>query len=63
MGKYHVYFPGGERWLNTAPEWAKSKWPLYLEECTKWCNENRIPITIVDDGYVYEEKWLLLDNQ
>lgn len=56
MGVYHVYFPTQETWLNLAPEWAKPKWTTYLEECKKWCAKNNIPITIVENGTVYEDK-------
>lgn len=54
MGKFHVYFPSEEMWLKSTPAWAKQKWKIYLTECEKWCAENNIPITIVDDGFVYE---------
>jgi hypothetical protein len=56
MGKYNVYFPTQHAWKTSAPEWAKQKWAIYLDECKKWCAENNIPITIVDDGIVYEDK-------
>ena len=57
MGIYNVYFPSQSAWLAKAPEWAKQKWETYLEECKKWCVENNnIPITIVNDGLIYEEK-------
>jgi len=56
MGKYHVYFPGQTIWLTSVPEWAKPKWQTYLEACQDWCAQNKIPITIVDNALVYEEK-------
>ena len=56
MGKFNVYFPTQDAWQTSAPEWAKQKWTIYLVECKKWCAENNIPITIVDDGIVYEDK-------
>lgn len=56
MGKYHVYFPSEGKWRDSVPDWAKEKWQLYLKECTDWCTRNNIPISIVDNGLVYEEK-------
>ncbi|MBF4506026.1 hypothetical protein IRZ83_05040 [Flavobacterium sp. JLP] len=56
MGEYNVYFPTKDVWQTSAPEWAKQKWATYLDECKIWCTENNIPITIVDNGTVYEDK-------
>ncbi len=56
MGKYHVYFPSQSKWTESAPEWAKEKWEVYLTETTNWCSQNNIPISVVDNGLVYEEK-------
>lgn len=56
MGQYHVYFPTLERWESTVPAWAKGKWQVYQDQCALWCKGNRIPLTITDDAYVYEEK-------
>jgi hypothetical protein len=56
MGKNHVYFPSQNKWMDDAPAWAKDKWNEYLNECKKWCSANNIPITIVDNGWMYEEK-------
>ena len=56
MGKYRVYFPSENAWSTSVPNWAKDKWETYLKECEKWCVENNIPITIVDNGVVYEDK-------
>ena len=55
MGVHHVYFPSESAWLNSAPHWAKQKWKTYFKACDKWCEDNNIPITIVDDGSVYED--------
>jgi hypothetical protein len=56
MGKLHVYFPDETRWKNQVPEWAKMKWKIYLDACEKWCLVNTIPMDIVPDAHVYEEK-------
>ena len=56
MGKYHVYFPDKTRWLAAAPEWAKTKWEKYFEACSQWCTQNKIPMTVVGDTHIYEEK-------
>ena len=56
LGTLHVYFPSEVRWLAIVPAWAKEKWQLYLEACTDWCKQNKIPISVVEDAYVYEEK-------
>lgn len=56
MGKYHVYFPDEALWLKSVPEWAKDKWNIYLEACKLWCSQNAIPISVVENGFVYEER-------
>ena len=56
MGEKHVYFPDQYQWEDTVPDWAKEKWDLYLKACSNWCNQNRIPITIIGDAHVYEER-------
>ncbi len=56
MRKLHVYFPSEERWLKAVPDWAKDQWKDFFEECSKWCRSNNMPITVVDDALVYEEK-------
>jgi len=56
MGKLQVYFPDEKKWLASVPDWAKSKWKTYLDACNAWCADNGIPISIVDNAYVYEEK-------
>ena len=56
MGTYHVYFPSESKWLESVPQWAREKWELYLEACKVWCGQNNIPISVVDNGLVYEEK-------
>jgi hypothetical protein len=56
MGKYHVYFPDENRWKNQVPEWAKMKWDIFLSACKTWCEQNKIPISVVPDALVYEEK-------
>lgn len=56
MGTLHVYFPDKDRWIASVPAWAKDRWDEYKTACTQWCNANHIPITIVSNALVYEEK-------
>jgi hypothetical protein len=56
MGTLHVYFPDEAKWLASAPGWAREKWQIYLDACAIWCKENRIPISIVNNTFMYEEK-------
>ncbi|MEI9808911.1 MAG: hypothetical protein WDO16_14165 [Bacteroidota bacterium] len=56
MGQLHVYFPDAEQWKKVVPAWAGEKWEVYVQACTDWCKENKIPISITHDAYVYEEK-------
>jgi hypothetical protein len=56
MGKLHVYFPDQQRWSGQVPSWAKDKWEIYLTACREWCQQNKIPISIVGNAYVFEEK-------
>lgn len=56
MGVDHVYFPDKEKWENDAPAWAKNKWEEYRESCELWCKNNRVPMTITGNTFMYEEK-------
>lgn len=56
MGKNHVYFPTESIWLNSVPHWAKNKWKIFFDACASWCSANNIPISMVDNALVYEEK-------
>jgi hypothetical protein len=56
MGSYHVYFPTEETWLKSTPEWAKPQWNDFYEACHAWCRSNHIPITVVENALVYEER-------
>jgi hypothetical protein len=56
MGKYHVYFPSENKWLESVSEWAKDQWQAYFDGCSQWCSRNNIPMTVVDNALVYEEK-------
>ncbi len=56
MGINHVYFPTELLWLKDAPEWAKPLWKDYAEQCEQWCRSNRVPFTLVDNTYMYEER-------
>ena len=56
MGVDHVYFPTKELWEKQAPEWAKALWETYYIECTRWCAQHRIPITLADNTFMYEQK-------
>lgn len=56
MGRLHVYFPDQQRWLALAPAWAKDQWQIYHDACQRWCQQNRIPITLTADAHFSEEK-------
>jgi len=56
MGVDHVYFPSESKWQKDAPAWAMDKWEDYVKACQNWCSANRVPITITDDAWFYEEK-------
>ena len=56
MGTLHVYFPDEAKWLTSAPDWARAQWQVYRDACTQWCKENRIPISVVNNTFMYEEK-------
>ena len=56
MGTLHVYFPDEAKWLTSAPDWARPHWQVYRDACTQWCKENRIPISLVNNTFIYEEK-------
>jgi len=56
MGKLHVYFPDEDLWKAQAPDWAKLKWEIYLEAAKDWCSQNNIPISVVPNTFIYEEK-------
>ena len=56
MGTLHVYFPDEAVWSVSAPDWAKGNRQDYLDACTNWCQENRIPISVVNNTFMYEEK-------
>ena len=52
MGKLNVYFPSKSKWATDAPSWAKPYYEEVLEDLGNWCAKNKIPISIVDDGYI-----------
>ena len=56
MGKEHVYFPSEAQWVELVPAWAKEKWQEYHDAVQAWCMKSRIPLSIVSDTHVYEEK-------
>jgi hypothetical protein len=56
MGKLTVYFPDQDRWLASVPGWAKGQWKIYQEACKEWCAQQKIPMLVVDNALVYEEK-------
>jgi len=56
FGVYHVYFPTAERWALLVPAWAQSQWSVFRDACSQWCTQNRIPMSIEDNAYVYELK-------
>ena len=56
MGKLHVYFPDQNCWNRQVPVWAQGKWAEYKWACESWCMQNGIPISIVNNALVYEER-------
>ena len=56
MGSLHVYFPDENRWKGQAPSWAKDKWQIYKDACEAWCKLSKIPMTIAENTFMYEEK-------
>lgn len=56
MGSDHVYFPDEGRWAGQAPAWAKDKWAEYKAAAEQWCAANRVPFTVAENGWMYEEK-------
>lgn len=56
MGSLHVYFPDKEKWQKSVPAWATDRWDEYHNACINWCKANRIPLSVVEDALVYEEK-------
>ena len=57
MGKLHVYFPGQERWKECVPDWARGKWEIYLQPAAFGANKITFRSSVVDNAYVYEEKY------
>ncbi|HEX5051979.1 MAG TPA: hypothetical protein VFZ65_09420 [Planctomycetota bacterium] len=56
MGKACVYFPSQARWLAVVPPWARERWQVYVDACRAWCGKGRIPLVVVDDAHVSEER-------
>jgi hypothetical protein len=56
MGVDHVYFPSQVKWNKDAPEWAKPLWEEYYYACTCWCVQQKMPITLADNTFMYEQK-------
>ena len=56
MGVDHVYFPSKYLWEKDAPEWARPMWEEYMNECMRWCHNNRVPFTLADNTFMYEER-------
>lgn len=55
FGQYHVYFPTQARWETQVPDWARPRWSEYHDACQRWCAEQRIPFTLVDDAHVTQD--------
>lgn len=55
MGVPTVYFPTQSRWEKAAPEWAKPEWARIKGDLVEWCEQNKIPLVIDDDGWVQFE--------
>ena len=56
MGEAHVYFPDQALWQREVPGWAQPRWEEFLTQCTDWCNRNHIPISIVENTFVYQQR-------
>ncbi|MFN8581645.1 MAG: hypothetical protein U0163_11805 [Gemmatimonadaceae bacterium] len=52
---FHVYFPSEGRWNEVVPTWAQPRWEEYRDACVAWCQQQRIPISFVDDANVSVE--------
>jgi hypothetical protein len=55
MGVQHVYFPSKTLWQKEVPAWAQPRWEEYLAQCTEWCSRNHVPISVVDNTFVYQQ--------
>ncbi len=53
MGKLHVYFPSEQKWIKTSPEWAADLWKDAVDTARKWCEKEKIPFSIDDNGWFY----------
>jgi hypothetical protein len=56
MGSKHVYFPDEARWCASVPTWAREHWQEYLAACRAWCERERVPLSVVGDAHVSEER-------
>jgi hypothetical protein len=49
---YHAYLPEQERWEAVAPDWAKPLWEQVRDDLTRWCEGQRIKLTIDSNSWV-----------
>jgi len=56
MGQPHVYFPSKELWEKEVPAWARSRWDEFHASCTEWCHRQGVPISVVENTFVYQQR-------
>lgn len=56
MGEAQLCFPSESLWQQEVPEWARTKWETYLEQCRDWCSRNQVPLSVVDNTFVYQQQ-------
>jgi hypothetical protein len=52
MGKLHVFFPQEDTWEESAPAWAKGKWPQARDQAQTWAQSEDIPFTVDQAAWV-----------
>ena len=53
MGKLQVYFPSEQKWNKISPEWAAGLWEYAVNGARVWCEKEKIPFSIDDNGWFY----------
>jgi hypothetical protein len=54
MGTLTVYPPDEAGWERQVPVWAKGDYSNFISQLKSWCLENKIPISIESNGWIYE---------
>jgi hypothetical protein len=52
MGVLHVYFPDEAKWKRDVPALLQEKWPEVVDELRRWCEKQKIPLSIVSDAWI-----------